>query len=389
MDLQSIIVAIAQNLWISIPAFLFIISVIIVVHEFGHFIAARLCGVTVSVFSLGFGRELAAYTDRNGTRWRIALIPLGGYVKFVDDENAASVPTTSETVEREHDLAPPEVRAGFYHSKPVWQRAIIAAAGPVANFLLAIVVFALVDMTFGERLSPVRIDTVIPGGAAEKAGLKAGDIVLAVDGTPLDSFGKLKLIVSSSPDRQLTLTIDRGGQHQDFKVTPALGEDDDLLGGKVQIGLIGIKQNQKESDFTIKRYGLVEALIRGSQQVELLLAASVRGLWDLLIMRQSVSQLAGPTKLFEAAGKVAALGFEPLMSLLATVSVAIGFANLLPIPILDGGHLVFYAVEAVRGKPMSQRTQEMAFRVGFAVVLMLLVFTTVNHVQQLWGRMAG
>jgi regulator of sigma E protease len=389
MDLQSIIVAVAQNLWISIPAFLFIISVIIVVHEFGHFIAARLCGVTVSVFSLGFGRELAAYTDRNGTRWRLALIPLGGYVKFVDDDNAASVPTTSETAEREHDLAPPETRAGFYHSKPVWQRAIIAAAGPVANFLLAIVVFALVDMTFGERLSPVRIDTVIPGGAAEKAGLKAGDIVLAVDGTPLDSFGKLKLIVSSSPDRQLTLTIDREGQRQDFKVTPILGEDDDLLGGKVQIGLIGIKQNQKESDYTIKRYGPVEALIRGSQQVELLLAASVRGLWDLLIMRQSVSQLAGPTKLFEAAGKVAALGFEPLMQLLATVSVAIGFANLLPIPILDGGHLLFYAVEAVRGKPMSQRTQEMAFRVGFAVVLMLLVFTTVNHFQQLLGRMAG
>ena len=383
MDLHAILNAAGQQLGVSLPAYLFIITVIIVIHELGHFIAARACGVTVSAFSLGFGPEIAHFTDRKGTRWRLAWIPLGGYVKFVDDDNASSVPTSSEQVAAERTAASEEARKGFYHLKPVWQRAIIAAAGPAANFLLAIVVFAAFLMFVGQSERKVSVDELEPGMPAALAGLQVGDVVKSVDGWDLPNFERLALIVSSCADRERTLVVQRGDQQLTFKVTPRLRSDKDILGDDAKIGRIGIKQLQTTADaVTVRHLGPIEAVERGTSQVALIIQAATCGIWDIIVTRQSVTALAGPTKMFEAAGKVASFGIEPLIRFLAIVSIAIGFTNLLPIPVLDGGHLVFYAIEAVRGRPLSQRTQEFAFRVGLAVVLMLLVVTTVNH---LWG----
>ena len=387
MDLHAILNAAGQQIGISLPAYLFIITIIIVIHELGHFIAARACGVTVSAFSLGFGPEIGSFTDRKGTRWRLAWIPLGGYVKFVDDDNASSVPTTAETAAAERANASEEARKGFYHLKPVWQRAIIAAAGPAANFLLAIIVFAAFFMVTGVGQRPVKIDEVEPGMPAAEAGLKAGDTILFIDGWEVPSFERLALIVGTCADRERTLVVQRGDERMTIKVTPRLRSDKDILGDDAKVGRIGIKQLQTTADAVSVRYpGPFEALQRGASQADLLIQASMCAVWDIVTTRQSVSSLAGPTKMVELAGKVASVGIEPLIYLLAVISMAIGFTNLLPIPVLDGGHLVFYAIEAIRGRPLSQRTQEMAFRVGLAVVLMLLVITTVTHLVGVFGR---
>ena len=387
MDFQAILNEFGQQLFVSLPAYLFIITIIIVIHELGHFVAARACGVTVSAFSLGFGPEIAHVTDRKGTRWRLAWIPLGGYVKFVDDDNASSVPTSSETVEAERAMATDEQRKGFYHLKPVWQRAVIAAAGPAANFLLAIVVFAAFLMFVGQTERKVSVDELEPGMPAALAGLKVGDVVKSVDGWDLPNFERLALIVGSCADRERTLVVQRGDQLLNIKVTPRLRSDKDILGDDAKVGRIGIKQLNTTTDpVIVRKLGPVEAVQRGTSQVALIIQAATCGIWDIIVTRQSVTALAGPTKMFEAAGKVASYGIEPLIRFLAIVSIAIGFTNLLPIPVLDGGHLVFYAIEAIRGRPLSQKTQEMAFRVGLALVLMLLVVTTVNHLGGYIGR---
>ena len=365
--------------WLIAPAFLFVISIIIVVHELGHFIAGRLCGVGVKVFSLFMGPEVVGFTDRRGTRWRLSAIPIGGYVQWIDDDNISSMPTSPETVAAEQAEGNEELRKSFYHSKPVWQRAIIAAAGPVANFILAIVIFTAFTMASGEVLRPVVVNKLSPGFPAEKAGVQVGDVIVAIDGTPLPNFQRLQLIVSTSADRSLPVVIQRAGQQLTVQVKPELKDDVDLLGGKVKVGKIGIQQDSSEDAPNIRPVGAPEALQMGYTQTKLLIEAIQRGMWDLVVGRQSLCAIAGPTKMAEAAGRVASFGLDRLINFLAFISVAIGMTNLLPIPILDGGHLAFYAIEAARGKPLSQRTQEIAFRVGLGIVLMLLVVTIGNH----------
>jgi regulator of sigma E protease len=379
MDLQSLVGSAALPYWLIPPAFLFVITVIIVVHELGHYIAARACGVNVAAFSLGFGPEVAAYTDKAGTRWRLALYPLGGYVKFIDDDNASSVPTSAEVVAEEQAKGDPEQRKGFYHLKPVWQRAIIAAAGPFANFLLAVAIFTVFTVAIGELQRPVLIDKVEPGMPAAKAGLLAGDTILSIDGTPLPNFERLSLIISTSADRVLPLVVKRGDQQLTINVTPELTDATDILGGKQKVGKIGIQQSASDEEPKIRSVGVAEALQLGFTKTKLLIQAVQRGMWDLVTGRQSLCAIAGPTKMAQAAGVVASYGPDKLINFLAFISIAIGMTNLLPIPILDGGHLAFYAIEAVRRKPLSQKTQEIAFRIGLAIVLMLLVVTIVNH----------
>lgn len=379
MDLQSLMGSAALPYWLMLPAFLFVITVIIVVHELGHYIAARACGVNVAAFSLGFGPEIAAYTSKSGTRWRLALYPLGGYVKFIDDDNASSVPTSAELQDQERAKGDEEARKGFYHLKPVWQRAIIAAAGPIANFILAVAIFTVFTMAIGELQRPVVIDKVEPGMPAAKAGIQAGDTILSIDGMPLPNFERLSLIVNTSADRELPVVISRGGQQLTVKVTPELTNSTDILGGQQKVGKIGIQQLGSDEEPKIRSVGAVEALQLGYTKTKLLIQAVQRGMWDLVVGRQSLCAIAGPTKMAQAAGVVASYGADKLINFLAFISIAIGMTNLLPIPILDGGHLAFYAIEAARGKPLSQRTQEVAFRIGLGIVLMLLVVTIVNH----------
>jgi regulator of sigma E protease len=366
--------------------FLFVLTVVVFIHELGHFLVARWCGVKVTTFSIGFGREIAGFHDRHGTRWRIAWIPLGGYVKFMDDENGASMPSRDAIARMS-----PEERASAFHAKPLWQRASVVAAGPIANFLLAIVILAGLYTTLGMPIMAPRIDDVVEGGAAQKAGFRPGDVVVSIDGSPIDSFNEMQRRIGPSAGRELTFVVDRGGVQVTLKATPATVEQPDGFGGKMRTGVIGIKRSSTPQDWRTKTFGPIEAIGQAVQECYFIAARSLAYMRDVILRREAPDQLGGPIRIADVSGKVASLGIAPLLNLMAVISVSIGLLNLFPIPLLDGGHLLFYAIEAVRRKPLSERTQEIGFRIGLAFVVMLMVFATWNDlgIVQKWLKGAG
>ncbi len=359
-------------------AFLLVLFVVVVIHELGHFLVARWCGVKVAAFSVGFGREIYGFNDRHGTRWRLALLPLGGYVKFIDDENPASVPTSSAS---KHDggTAPVDQdRAGFFHSKPVWQRAAVVAAGPIANFLLAIVIFAIMFATFGTVSIEPRVSAVVPGTPAAEAGFQAGDLVLSIDGRAIESFGDIQQYVATSPGRDLDFVVEREGQEIVLTVVPVLKESVDRIAGKHQRPIIGIQSSAEVSKVSYKDVGPIEAVGLGVHRTWTIVTQTLSYVGDVIMQRQPADQLGGVIRIADASGKVAQLGPEYIIQFIAFVSVSIGLINLFPIPLLDGGHLLFYAIEALRGRPLSERTQEFGFRIGLALVVALMLFSTWN-----------
>lgn len=377
----------AGNLWnglFVLASFVFVLSIVVFIHELGHFLVARWCGVTVKAFSLGFGREIYGFEDRHGTRWRIAWLPLGGYVKFMDDENAASVPSREAI-----DAMSPEERAGSFHAKPLWQRAAVVAAGPIANFLLAITIFALMFTFIGMRSTEPRIDEVMPDTPAARAGFQAGDLIVAIDGRSIDSFNDVLRVVSISPERELAIKIDRGGVNQIIKVTPESRESPDGVGGKMKRGVIGIKRVTNPQNLTVKKTGLVEGIGLGVKETGYIITSTFQYIADVFSGRQKADQLGGPIRIAEVSGQVAKIGIEPLLQLVAVISVSVGLINLFPIPLLDGGHLLFYAIEGLRRRPLSERSQEIGFRIGLAVVLMLMVFATWNDRLIVWRWLTG
>jgi regulator of sigma E protease len=353
--------------------FLFVLTVVVFFHELGHFLVARWCGVKVKAFSIGFGGEIYGFNDRYGTRWRIALIPLGGYVKFLDDDNGASLPSRA-ALQR---LTPKE-REGAFHLKPLMARAAIVAAGPIANFLLAIVIFALTVMFVGKHVTAPRVDELVPDGVAIAAGFKPGDLIVSIDGQPIETFEEMQRIVSASADRPLTFEVNRSGELLTLHVTPARREVSDRFGNKLRVGMIGIKRNAKQQEWEYKRYGPVQSVGVGVHETFFIISQTLSYLSDVVMGRQSADQLGGPIRIAEVSSQVASVGFVPLLNLTAVLSVSIGLINLFPIPLLDGGHLLFYLIEAVRRRPLSERTQEIGFRIGLAVVLMLMMFATWN-----------
>ena len=352
-------------------AFLFVLTVVIFIHELGHFLVARWCGVRVKTFSIGFGKEIFGFTDRYQTRWRVAWIPLGGYVKFLDDENSASVPSR-DALQR---MTPAE-REGAFQTKPLASRAAIVAAGPIANFLLAILIFAVTFTLVGVNITAPRVDELVPDGAAAKAGFKAGDVIVSIDGQTIEAFADMQRIVSASADRQLNFEVNRGGVSVMLQATPDRREITDRFGNKLRVGVIGIKRNASQQEWQFKQYGPVEALGLAVKESYFIVSRTLGYLYDVATRRESGDQLGGPLRIAEISGQVASLGFLALINLTAVLSVSIGLINLFPIPLLDGGHLLFYAIEAVRGRPLSERAQEVGFRIGFAIVLLLLVYTT-------------
>jgi regulator of sigma E protease len=379
MDLIAAISGLGALLIFTVVPFLLVITLVVFIHELGHFLVARWCGVKIAAFSIGFGPEIYGFDDRHGTRWRFAWIPLGGYVKFIDDENAASVATPATA-------QPPGMDgSGRFHTKPLWQRASVVAAGPIFNILLAIVLFSMMFIAFGERITPARIDDVKPGGPAERAGLRPGDIIEAVNGEEIRSFNQFALIVNSSPGRELQLTIRRDGTLLNMTAVPELQQQEDLLGGKVEVGMIGIVHKAEASDVVIKSYGLVDGIARGFKETHAVTMASLRGLWDIVSRKLPASQLAGPTKIAEVVGKVAAFGPEAILRVAAYISLGLGIFNLLPIPVLDGGHLMFYAYEGVAGRPLPERFQEYAYRLGITLLMLLMVFTVGMHIAEKMG----
>jgi regulator of sigma E protease len=353
--------------------FLFVLTVVVFVHELGHFLIARWCGVRVLVFSIGFGRELIGFTDRHGTRWKIAAIPLGGYVKFFGDENVASVPDRATVAA----MTDKERNESFFHQS-LGRRAAIVAAGPIANFVLAVIIFAAVFALYGRPDNIARVEAIEPNSAAATAGFRPGDVVVAIDDHPIKSFTDMQRVVRAHPEQKIDVAIERDGRPLTLAATPTLKEVPDNFGKVHRFGILGIQGPRDRV-----KVGPLEAVGYGAEETWSIVDETFSYLYRMVTGRESADQLGGPVGIALMSGEAAKLGFDVLIRWVAAISVSIGLLNLFPIPLLDGGHLLFYGLEGVRGRPLSERTQEIGFRIGFAIVLMLLVFATYNDIPRL------
>lgn len=349
--------------------FLIILSVVVFVHELGHYLVARLNGVRVEVFSIGFGKELFGWTDRSETRWKVGALPLGGYVKMRGDAD----PTSSLI-----DLsARPEPDS--FPAKSVGQRAAIVAAGPVANFVFAIVALACLFALVGRPFTPAEIGEVQPDSAAAEAGLLAGDRITEVDGASLASFEELQQIVRTAPGVPLDFTILRAGEVIEVEVTPRQSEITDRFGQTHRVGLIGISRSGVE----FLRSNPAEAVVEGVRETVTLIGGTLQAVGQMIVGSRTTDELGGPLRIAQMSGEIAKDGVVPAIWFTAILSINLGLINLFPIPMLDGGHLVMYGIEAARGRPLTERSQEIAFRFGLALVLTLMVFATWNDLVHL------
>jgi regulator of sigma E protease len=358
--------------------FLFVLTIVVFFHELGHFLIARWAGVKVLTFSLGFGPELVGFNDRFGTRWKISAVPLGGYVKFFGDESEASTPS-SETLSNMTE----EERAGSFHHKDVGRRAAIVAAGPIANFVLAIVIFTCLFTFFGKPSTTARVDKIEASSAAAAAGFQVGDIVTAIDKQAIGSFSDMQRIVSIHAGEPLTFTIKRGDSILQLQGTPELKEVKDAFGNAHRLGVLGITRQTSAGDVTTERVDPATALWLGVKETWFVVDRTLAYIGGVFTGREAADQVGGPLRIAQISGQVATIGLAALVHLAAVLSISIGLLNLFPVPLLDGGHLLFYAVEAVRGRPLSERAQEMGFRIGLGLVLMLMVFATYNDILHL------
>ncbi len=370
MMAQVLSSAIGQLFWWTVP-FLLVLGVVVIVHELGHFLAARALGVTVEAFSVGFGPEIAGFYDRSGTRWRIAWIPLGGYVKFKGDETVASLPSAEEL-----DKLTPSQREGNFHTSALWRRALIVLAGPFSNFVLSLVIFTGMVLATGIIYQQAQILCVEPGTPAAQAGLKAGDKVLSVGGTPVRSFEDFSSYVVLNARSPIDIAVERDGKVVDLRATPELTEGE-------CVGRLGVVGSTNPGNARVESAGLFEAAGEGFRRTWRIVEGPFQFFGQLFRGNACASSLGGPVKIAEVSKTFAAQGFVNLIPLIAFISVSVGLFNLFPIPVLDGGHLLFYGAEAILGRPLSQRAQEAGFQFGFVLLLMLMVFVTWNNVAEL------
>jgi regulator of sigma E protease len=355
--------------------FLFVLSLVVFFHELGHFLVGRWCGVRILVFSIGFGPEIIGFNDRYGTRWKISAIPLGGFVKFFGDDNVASVSSSARLAGVDE-----AARAECFVFQPVRERAAIVVAGPLANFILAIAIFAGIFMLYGKQTMSARVDAVQPDSAAATAGFQPGDLVLAIDGHSVESFADMQRIVSASADETLAVTVERNGATLTLKAVPALKEVKDTFGNVHRIGILGISRSMAAADMKLQPVPPPRAVWMGIEETWFVVERTLSYIGGVVVGREAADQLGGPIRIAQMSGQVATMGFVALLHLAAVLSVSIGLLNLFPIPLLDGGHLLFYGIEAMRGRPLSVRAQEVGFRIGLAIVLMLMIFATFNDI---------
>lgn len=407
---------------ITAVAFIALLTIIVFFHEYGHFSIARLLGVRVDVFSIGFGKPLARWTDKKGTEWRIARWPLGGYVKFFGDAGPAS-DASEEVQEEKADRSAqvgttqfprpgeeaevgrgmtPEEKAVCFHFKPLWRRAAIVAAGPFANFLLAAVIFWGLLVFLGRNYVDATVGEVLPDSAAAEAGFQPGDRITAIGGKSIKEFNDVRYVVMLSSGDELTFEVERDGQQIQLKATPRRADSEDAFGNKTRVGLLGIRPDA--SGYQFERLGPGAAVLPAMGQVWDILSTTVKFISRLVVGKEDTTQLGGPIKMAKYAGQSALSGFdessyaEPpgfltklkvslanFINLAAVVSVSIGFLNLLPVPVLDGGHLMYYGYEAVAGKPLGAKAQSVGFKLGLVMLASLMIFVTWNDINSLFS----
>ena len=365
------------SLWLVLLAFICAIGPLVFIHEFGHYLVAKLFGVGAEVFSIGFGPEIFGWTDRSGTRWKVGWLPLGGFVRFVGDMNPASTPVVA-------DELPEELRSRSFHFKPVWQRFLIVLAGPMANFLLAILIFAVFFAVFGAPRTNI-VGRIEPNSAAATAGIRPGDRILSIGGRETPTFNDIRSFVILRPGEVVTVNVERGGSVRQTNVTLRADMISDGFGQHFRRGLLGVYPTIG----VLQPIPIAETIPEGARYTYSLTRSVLDGLGQIISGRRSAKELGGPLKIAQIAGQQASLGAFAFIQLLALFSINLGFINLLPVPVLDGGHLFFYAVEAVRRRPVSLRVQDWAFRGGLALILALLLFTTINDLDSfgLWDRL--
>ena len=354
-------------IWFIAVAFLCAIGPLVFIHELGHYLVARWFNVGAEQFSIGFGREIAGWTDERGTRWKVGWLPLGGYVRFIGDMNPASQLGADAGLSTEQ-------RAVAFHNKPWWQRFLIVLAGPAANFLLAIAIFAAFFASFGVPRTPAVVGQVQPGSVAAAIALRPGDRIESVAGQDVESFEDMRRIVSLRPGERVEIRIERGGQQRVISATLGAQTITDEFGQSYRIGLLGVLGGQR----VLERPAIGSIVPDATRYTFALTRSMIDGLMQIITGRRSTKDLGGPLKMAQIAGQQASLGLFEFVQLVALFSINLGFINLLPVPMLDGGHLVFYAAEAVRRRPVSERAQEWAFRGGLALLFALLLFTTAN-----------
>lgn len=366
---------------LTILAFALVIGPLVFVHELGHYLAGRWFGVHAETFSIGFGREVAGWSDRFGTRWKLGLLPLGGYVKFAGDMGPASAADPAWL------QLPPEERARTFQGKPVWQRALIVIAGPGINFLLAVLILAGFAMVYGDSRTPTVAGGIVPGSAAAVAGLQPGDRILALDGTRVDTFDDMVRYIQIRAGEPVAVRFLRGGAESTRSVTVGSQSVRDRFGNDHKLGLLGLSPSRP----VYAPVGVLDApavAVRRTGEIVTIMVATLK---QVVTGRRSVKELGGPISIARVSGEQLTLGLPEFVFLIALVSINLGFINLLPVPMLDGGHLLFYAIEAVRGAPVGAQAQEWAFRGGLAAVLALMLLVTFNDLGALgvWRGLAG
>ena len=362
-------------IWTNGLSFIFILSVIVFIHEMGHYLIARYNGVRIDVFSIGFGPELFGWNDSTGTRWKVSLLPLGGYVKMFGDADAASKPGEELT-----EMSPEEKEFSFHH-KRLGQRSAIVLGGPLANFVLAVFILAIMFATVGQRITPALISIVQPDGAAAEAGMIPGDLIIGIDDTAIDRFEMVQRIVRINVEQTLLFTVERDGEVIEMEMTPRLVEVTDDFGNIQQFGQIGVGRKGVE----LVRHGPVYAIWAAVEETASLTMATLDALGQIISGNRSAEELGGPIRIAQVSGQVAEDGLVTVFWFMAVLSINLGLINLFPIPMLDGGHLLFYVYEAIRGKPLGERAQEYGFRVGLAMVLGLMIFATWNDIKNIFG----
>lgn len=356
-------------------SFFVVLSVIVFIHEFGHYIVAKWCGVKIDAFSIGFGREICGWTDKSGTRWKISLIPMGGYVRMFGDAGAASTP------DNEKAAAMTEAeRQGSFHHKPLWKKTLVVAAGPTFNFILTICILTGMLMTYGLPSAAPVVDEVIEGTVAEEADFRAGDLILSIDGARVKSFADIPRFITTNTGTPVNIVLERDGEQLSKTVTPRMREVEDALGNTISVPTIGLRSQPH----TVREMNVFSALGEAVKRTYDICAMSLTAVGQMIAGEREAKELKGPIGIAKLSGQATGVSFETVLWFIALLSANLGLVNLFPIPLLDGGHLLYYAIEATTGRPLAEKFQEYGFRFGFALIACLMAFTIFNDIRTIF-----